>query len=93
VQVAPGRPERAVSHCGLDRHDVHTCLGQRSGLSQGPLKPKVPASSPGRPTGNLLLIGVETIHTVPAKHFLQEDQAPAIAERIAALAMSRPSSG
>ena len=30
--------------------------------------------------------GVETVHTVPAKHFLQEDQAPAIAERIAALA-------
>ena len=30
--------------------------------------------------------GVETVHAVPAKHFLQEDQAPAIAERIAALA-------
>jgi pimeloyl-ACP methyl ester carboxylesterase len=30
--------------------------------------------------------GVDTVHTVPAKHFLQEDQAPAIAERIAALA-------
>jgi pimeloyl-ACP methyl ester carboxylesterase len=30
--------------------------------------------------------GVQTVHTVPAKHFLQEDQAPAIAERIAALA-------
>jgi pimeloyl-ACP methyl ester carboxylesterase len=30
--------------------------------------------------------GVDDIHVVPAKHFLQEDQAPAIAERIAALA-------
>lgn len=30
--------------------------------------------------------GLDEIHTVPAKHFLQEDQAPAIAERVAALA-------
>ncbi len=30
--------------------------------------------------------GLAEIHTVPAKHFLQEDQAPAIAERVAALA-------
>jgi pimeloyl-ACP methyl ester carboxylesterase len=30
--------------------------------------------------------GVETVHTLPAKHFLQEDQAPAIADRIVALA-------
>jgi haloalkane dehalogenase len=30
--------------------------------------------------------GVDTVHTLPAKHFLQEDQAPAVAERIAALA-------
>jgi pimeloyl-ACP methyl ester carboxylesterase len=30
--------------------------------------------------------GVEQIHTLPAKHFLQEDQAPAIAEQIARLA-------
>jgi pimeloyl-ACP methyl ester carboxylesterase len=30
--------------------------------------------------------GLSEIHTVPAKHFLQEDQAPAIAERVAALA-------
>jgi haloalkane dehalogenase len=29
---------------------------------------------------------LDEIHTVPAKHFLQEDQAPAIAERVAALA-------
>jgi haloalkane dehalogenase len=33
---------------------------------------------------------VETVHTVPAKHFPQEDQAPAIAERIAALARPEP---
>lgn len=32
--------------------------------------------------------GLDEIHTVPAKHFLQEDQAPAIAERIALLAAS-----
>ena len=32
--------------------------------------------------------GVETIHTVPAKHFLQEDQAPVLADRIAGLAES-----
>src|SRR5947209_5473080 len=30
--------------------------------------------------------GLESIHTLPAKHFLQEDQAPAVAERVAALA-------
>ena len=30
--------------------------------------------------------GLADIHRVPAKHFLQEDQAPAIAERVAALA-------
>ena len=32
--------------------------------------------------------GLDEIHTVPAKHFLPEDQAPAIAERVAALAAS-----
>jgi pimeloyl-ACP methyl ester carboxylesterase len=32
--------------------------------------------------------GLDTIHRVPAKHFLQEDQAPAIAERVAAVAGS-----
>ena len=31
-------------------------------------------------------LGTDTIHTVPAKHFLQEDQAPAVAERIAGIA-------
>ena len=30
--------------------------------------------------------GLEEIHTGPAKHFLQEDQAPAIAENLALLA-------
>ena len=30
--------------------------------------------------------GLDEIHTVPAKHFLQEDQAPAVAEHIARLA-------
>jgi pimeloyl-ACP methyl ester carboxylesterase len=30
--------------------------------------------------------GLDAIHTVPAKHFLQEDQAPAVAERVAELA-------
>jgi haloalkane dehalogenase len=30
--------------------------------------------------------GLDEIHAVPAKHFLQEDQAPAIAERVAAIA-------
>jgi haloalkane dehalogenase len=30
--------------------------------------------------------GLAEIHTVPAKHFLQEDQAPAVAARVAALA-------
>ena len=32
------------------------------------------------------IAGVGTIHRLPAKHFLQEDQAPAVADRIAALA-------
>jgi haloalkane dehalogenase len=30
--------------------------------------------------------GLDSIHTLPAKHFLQEDQAPAVAERVAGLA-------
>jgi pimeloyl-ACP methyl ester carboxylesterase len=30
--------------------------------------------------------GLDEIHTLPAKHFLQEDQAPAIADRVAAIA-------
>jgi haloalkane dehalogenase len=33
------------------------------------------------------------VHTVPGKHFPQEDQAPAIAEKIAEMAMSSPRSG
>jgi haloalkane dehalogenase len=33
--------------------------------------------------------GVDTIHRVPAKHFLQEDQAPAIAHHVARLATTR----
>ena len=32
------------------------------------------------------IAGLDTVHTVPAKHFLQEDQAPAVAERVAAIA-------
>ncbi len=32
--------------------------------------------------------GLDQIHTLPAKHFLQEDQAPAIAEHVARLAAS-----
>jgi haloalkane dehalogenase len=32
--------------------------------------------------------GLPDVHTVPGKHFPQEDQAPAIAEKIAGLAMS-----
>jgi haloalkane dehalogenase len=31
--------------------------------------------------------GVDEIHTVPAKHFLQEDQAPAVAQHVADLAV------
>jgi haloalkane dehalogenase len=34
--------------------------------------------------------GLPTIHRVPGKHFLQEDQAPAVAEHIAALAATSP---
>jgi hypothetical protein len=30
--------------------------------------------------------GLDEIHTVPAKHFFQKEQAPAIAGRVAALA-------
>ena len=33
--------------------------------------------------------GVDEIHTVPAKHFLQEDQAPAVAQHVADLASTR----
>ena len=35
-------------------------------------------------------VGVETIHTVPGKHFLQEDNAAAIADQIAVLARTVP---
>ncbi len=34
--------------------------------------------------------GVDTVHALAAKHFLQEDQAPAVAERIAAVARPAP---
>jgi pimeloyl-ACP methyl ester carboxylesterase len=37
--------------------------------------------------------GLDEIHSVPAKHFLQEDQAPAVAEHIARLAGSVAPSG
>ena len=37
--------------------------------------------------------GLPTIHRLPGKHFLQEDQAPAVAEHIAALARAEPSVG
>ncbi|MEL7370746.1 MAG: hypothetical protein AAFN74_17635, partial [Myxococcota bacterium] len=33
-------------------------------------------------------MGLEKVHTVPAKHFLQEDQAPALADHIVRLAMA-----
>jgi len=33
--------------------------------------------------------GADTIHTLPAKHFLQEDQAPAVAEHIARFVTAR----
>ena len=33
-----------------------------------------------------LAAGLDEIHALPAKHFVQEDQAPAVAERIASLA-------
>ena len=33
-----------------------------------------------------LAAGLDEIHALPAKHFLQEDQAPAVAERVATLA-------
>ena len=33
-------------------------------------------------------VGLEEIHSLPAKHFLQEDQAQALAARIARLATS-----
>ena len=35
--------------------------------------------------------GLDEIHTVPAKHFLQEDQAPAVAEHVAQMAATAPS--
>ncbi len=37
--------------------------------------------------------GLDEIHTVPAKHFLQEDQAPAVAEHIAQMAGAVAPSG
>jgi hypothetical protein len=47
--------------------------------------PALPVERHGRDVSRIA--GLDTIHRLPAKHFLQEDQAPAVAERIAALAL------
>jgi hypothetical protein len=38
----------------------------------------------------IVAAGLPRLYTVPGKHFPQEDQAPAIAERIAELALRQP---
>ncbi len=46
--------------------------------------PALPMSDQGEKARRLA--GLDEIHTVPGKHFTPEDQAPAIADRVAALA-------
>jgi haloalkane dehalogenase len=50
----------------------------------GAKDPALPLAGQGEAVRRIA--GLDTIHAVPAKHFLQEDQAPAIAEHVAALA-------
>jgi haloalkane dehalogenase len=55
-------------------------------LVWGAKDPALSLEKHGEPTRRAA--GLDEIHTLPAKHFLQEDQAPAIAERVAAVASS-----
>lgn len=57
-------------------------------LIWGDRDPALPISDHGESLKRVT--GVDAIHRLPAKHFLQEDQAPAIAELIARLAGSDP---
>ena len=50
----------------------------------GERDPALPPSGQGEAARRAA--GLDEIHTLPAKHFLQEDQAPAIADRVAAIA-------
>jgi haloalkane dehalogenase len=65
-----------LSVVGSDRYPVDVLWG----ADDPALKPGIHGEIARRAAG------LERLDTVPAKHFLQEDQAPAIAERIAALA-------
>ena len=50
----------------------------------GELDPALPLEKHGNAARRIA--GLAEVHRLPAKHFLQEDQAPAIAERVAAIA-------
>jgi haloalkane dehalogenase len=50
----------------------------------GARDPALPAAKQGEAARRIA--GLDRIHKVPAKHFLQEDQAPAVADYVAALA-------
>jgi haloalkane dehalogenase len=50
----------------------------------GAMDPALPMAKHGEAARRAA--GLDEIHALPAKHFLQEDQAPAVAERVAALA-------
>jgi len=65
-----------VSVVGSDRYPVQVVWGEDD--------PALKIGHQGEEAR--LAAGVETIHRLPAKHFLQEDQAPAIAEHVAAIA-------
>jgi pimeloyl-ACP methyl ester carboxylesterase len=53
----------------------------------GELDPALKLSEQGEQAR--MIAGLSEVHTVRAKHFLQEDQAPAVAGHIAALAGGR----
>jgi len=50
----------------------------------GELDPALPLAKHGEAARRIA--GLDAVHRLPAKHFLQEDQAPAIADRVAAVA-------
>jgi pimeloyl-ACP methyl ester carboxylesterase len=68
--------QRYIAAVTDGRYPVHALWGARD--------PALPVDPYGEIARDLT--GADVLDTVPAKHFLQEDQAPAIADRIARLA-------
>ena len=66
--------------------ETHTHADHVSGHGRLALEHGVPIRVHGEAVRRAA--GLDQIHTVPAKHFLQEDQAPAVAQHIAELVAS-----